>query len=43
VLVPGEPEAEAAARADVAGIVIDRVHAANLAALGARLGVPFPA
>ena len=43
VLIPGEPEAEAAARADVAGVVIDRVHAANLAALGGRLGVPFPA
>ena len=43
VLIPGEPEAEAAGRADVAGVVIDRVHAANLAALGARLGVPFPA
>src|ERR1019366_4908328 len=43
VLIPGEPEAEAAARADVAGVVVDRVHAANLAALGARLGVPFPA
>jgi LDH2 family malate/lactate/ureidoglycolate dehydrogenase len=42
VLIPGEPEAEAAGRADVAGVVIDRVHAANLAALGARLGVPFP-
>jgi L-2-hydroxycarboxylate dehydrogenase (NAD+) len=42
VLVPGEPEAEAAARADLDGVVIDRVHAANLAALGDRLGVPFP-
>jgi L-2-hydroxycarboxylate dehydrogenase (NAD+) len=42
VLVPGEPEAEATAQADVAGVVIDRVHAANLTALGSRLGVSFP-
>ena len=42
VLIPGEPEAAAEARSDEHGIVIDRVHAANLAALGERLGVPFP-
>ncbi len=43
VLIPGVPEAEASARAELEGVVIDRVHAANLAALGGRLGVPFPA
>lgn len=42
VLIPGEPEAAAEERSDERGIVIDRVHAANLAALGERLGVPFP-
>jgi L-2-hydroxycarboxylate dehydrogenase (NAD+) len=43
VLVPGEPEAEAERRSDERGIVIDAVHAANLRALGDRLGVPFDA
>jgi LDH2 family malate/lactate/ureidoglycolate dehydrogenase len=43
VLIPGEPEAEEAARADRDGVVIDRAHAASLAALGADIGVPFPA
>jgi LDH2 family malate/lactate/ureidoglycolate dehydrogenase len=42
VLVPGEPEAAAAARSDEAGVVIDRVHADGLRALGTRLGWPFP-
>jgi LDH2 family malate/lactate/ureidoglycolate dehydrogenase len=42
VLVPGEPEAEAAARSDDRGVVIDGVHAETLLALGARLGLPFP-
>jgi LDH2 family malate/lactate/ureidoglycolate dehydrogenase len=42
VLIPGEPEATAEGHADERGVVIDRVHAANLSALGARLGVPFP-
>jgi hypothetical protein len=43
VLIPGVPEAEASARAELEGVVINRVHPANLAALGGRLGVPFPA
>lgn len=43
VLIPGEPEAEAAARANAAGLVLDQVHAANLSALGSQLGLPFPA
>ena len=42
VLVPGEPEAAAAARSDEHGVVIDRVHADGLRALGERLGFPFP-
>ena len=42
VLVPGEPEAAAAARSDERGVVIDAVHAGNLRALGARVGPPFP-
>jgi LDH2 family malate/lactate/ureidoglycolate dehydrogenase len=42
VLVHGEPEAEAERRADERGLVIDGVHARNLAELGARLGVPAP-
>ena len=42
VLVPGEPEATAAARSDEQGVVIDRVHANGLRALGERLGFPFP-
>jgi L-2-hydroxycarboxylate dehydrogenase (NAD+) len=42
VLVPGEPEAAAAARSDEHGVVIDRVHADGLRALGNRLGFPFP-
>lgn len=42
VLIPGEPEAEAAARADATGLVLDRVHASNLASLGSRIGLPFP-
>ena len=42
VLVPGEPEAAAAARSDDHGVMIDAVHAAGLRALGARLGLPFP-
>jgi L-2-hydroxycarboxylate dehydrogenase (NAD+) len=41
VLIHGEPEAEAERRADERGVVIDGVHARNLAELGARLGVPF--
>ena len=43
VLVPGEPEAEAARRSAERGIVIDAVHAQRLTELGERLGVPFPA
>jgi LDH2 family malate/lactate/ureidoglycolate dehydrogenase len=43
VLIPGEPEAEADRRADERGIVVDPTHAGNLAELGNRLGVPFPA
>jgi len=42
VLVHGEPEAEAERRSEERGVVIDGVHARNLAALGARLGVPTP-
>ena len=42
VIIPGEPEAEAAARSDERGVVIDPVHAAGLRALGERLGFPFP-
>ena len=42
VLIPGQPEAEAAARSDEHGVVIDAVHAANMRALGTRLGLPFP-
>ena len=43
VLVPGEPEAEAARRSADHGVVIDAVHAAKLRELGDRLGVAFPA
>jgi len=42
VLIHGEPEAEAERRSDERGVVIDAVHARNLAELGARLGVPTP-
>jgi ureidoglycolate dehydrogenase (NAD+) len=42
VLIPGEPETAAEARADERGVVIDAVHAASLAALGSRFGRPFP-
>jgi L-2-hydroxycarboxylate dehydrogenase (NAD+) len=42
VLVPGEPEADAARRSLERGVLIDAVHAQRLADLGARLGVPFP-
>ncbi|MDP9483109.1 MAG: Ldh family oxidoreductase [Chloroflexota bacterium] len=42
VLIPGEPEAAADARSADHGVVIDAVHAEDLRALGARLGVPFP-
>ena len=42
VLVAGEPEAAAEVRSDAQGVVIDAVHAANLAALGSRFDVPFP-
>jgi LDH2 family malate/lactate/ureidoglycolate dehydrogenase len=42
VLVPGEPEAEAARRAADRGVVIDAVHAERLRELGQRLGIPFP-
>jgi len=42
VLVPGEPEAAAAARSDEHGVVIDRIHADGLRVLGERLGFPFP-
>ena len=41
VLVPGEPEAEAARRSVQHGVVIDAVHAERLTELGNRLGVPF--
>ncbi len=41
VLVPGEPEAAAEARADERGIVIDREHAASLQALADRFGIPL--
>jgi L-2-hydroxycarboxylate dehydrogenase (NAD+) len=41
VLVPGEPEAEAARRAADRGVVIDAVHAERLRELGERLDVPF--
>jgi LDH2 family malate/lactate/ureidoglycolate dehydrogenase len=41
VLIPGEPEAEEAARADRAGLLLDRAHAMGLVALGASIGVPF--
>jgi L-2-hydroxycarboxylate dehydrogenase (NAD+) len=43
VLVPGEPEAEAARRSEGRGVVIDSVHAQRLRDLGERLGLPFPA
>jgi LDH2 family malate/lactate/ureidoglycolate dehydrogenase len=43
VLIPGEPEAGAERKADERGVVIDPVHARNLADLGERLGRPFPA
>jgi len=43
VLVPGEPEADAARQAADRGVVIDAVHAEGLRALGDRLSVPFPA
>jgi LDH2 family malate/lactate/ureidoglycolate dehydrogenase len=42
VLIPGEPEAEAARRSDDRGVVMDAVHARNLVELGDRLGCPFP-
>jgi L-2-hydroxycarboxylate dehydrogenase (NAD+) len=42
VLIPGEPEAEAARRADAHGVVIDVVHGRALVELGDRLGCPFP-
>ncbi len=42
VLVAGEPEAAAEARSDAQGVMIDAVHAANLAVLGSRFDVPFP-
>lgn len=41
VLVPGEPEAAAERRTAERGIVLDRVHADALAALGRELGIPF--
>jgi L-2-hydroxycarboxylate dehydrogenase (NAD+) len=43
VLIPGEPEAEAARRSADEGIMIDAVHAQRLRDLGERLGVAFPA
>jgi LDH2 family malate/lactate/ureidoglycolate dehydrogenase len=43
VLIPGEPEAEAARRSVDEGIMIDAVHAQRLRDLGERLGVAFPA
>lgn len=43
VLIPGEPEADAAARTAERGIVVDATHGRNLVELGQRLGVPFPA
>jgi L-2-hydroxycarboxylate dehydrogenase (NAD+) len=43
VLVPGEPEADAARRSEDRGVVIDAVHAQRLRDLGERLGLPFPA
>jgi LDH2 family malate/lactate/ureidoglycolate dehydrogenase len=43
VLIPGEPEAEAARKSADAGVVIDAIHAAGLRELGERLGVAFPA
>jgi len=42
VLIAGEPETAAEARADAHGVMIDAVHAANLDALGSRFGLPFP-
>jgi LDH2 family malate/lactate/ureidoglycolate dehydrogenase len=42
VLVPGEPEANAAHRSAERGVVIDAVHAERLRELGERLDVPFP-
>lgn len=42
VLIPGEPETDAERLADARGILIDATHARNLAALGDRLGIPFP-
>jgi L-2-hydroxycarboxylate dehydrogenase (NAD+) len=41
VLIPGEPEAAAEARADERGIVVDREHAASLRALADRFGLPL--
>lgn len=43
VLIPGEPEADAARRSADNGVVIDMVHAERLRELGDRLGVAFPA
>lgn len=43
VLIHGEPEAEAERVAATRGIRIDAVHAASLAELGTRFGVPFDA
>ena len=42
VLIPGEPEAEAARRSAAGGVVIDAIHADRLRDLGERLGVGFP-
>ncbi len=42
VLIPGEPETDAEQRAAARGIVMDRVHAGSLVALGERFEVPFP-
>ena len=43
VLVPGEPEAEAARQSADDGVLIDTVHAERLRDLGSWLGVAFPA
>lgn len=42
VLVPGEPEAEAARRADERGVPLDVRHLESLVELGNRFGLPFP-
>ena len=42
VLVPGSPEAAAERQSAERGIIVDRAHAAYLAALGQRLGVRWP-